>query len=99
MAASAPRIDCRLVAAIERLDDPTVPIAETNRRLGAIAETIGLARPSYEQVRTIVHRARRRGRHPGAGAILLEVALRARPPIAIEEYLTGTLPSEPPSVR
>jgi hypothetical protein len=96
---SAPRLDSRLVAAIERIDDPTVPIAETNRRVGEIAELLGFARPSYEQVRTIVHRARRRGRHPGAGEILLDVALRARPPIALEEYLTGTLPPERSRVR
>jgi hypothetical protein len=42
-----PRIDQRLVAEIARLDDPTLPIAETNRRLGVVAEGLGLLRPSY----------------------------------------------------
>ena len=99
MTASAPRLDSRLVAAIERLDDPTIPIAETNGRVGEIAEILGFARPSYEQVRTILHRARRSGRHPGAGEILLDIALRTRPPIAFEEYLPGTLPPERPKLR
>lgn len=99
MTVSAPRLDSRLVAAIERLDGPTVPIAETNRRVGEIAEAIGFARPSYEQVRTIVHKARRRGRRPGPGEILLDIALRARPPIAFGDFLAGTLPPEPPRAR
>jgi hypothetical protein len=44
----APRIDSRLVAAAERLDNETTPIAETNRRVGAVAAELGLLRPSYE---------------------------------------------------
>jgi hypothetical protein len=99
MTVSAPRLDSRLVAAIERLDDPTAPIAETNRRVGEIAEAIGFARPSYEQVRTIVHEARRRGRRPGPGEILLDVALRSRPPIAFGDYVAGTLPPDTSRVR
>jgi hypothetical protein len=99
MTVSAPRIDARLVAAIERLDDPAVPIAETNRRVGEIAEAIGFARPSYEQVRTIVHHARQRGWLPGPGEILLDIALRARPPTALGDYLAGTLPPKRPRAR
>jgi hypothetical protein len=99
MAASAPTIDSRLVAAIEVLDDPGVRIAETNRRLGEIADSLGLPRPSYEQVRTIVHRARRLGPQPGAGQVLLEIAFRVRPPTAFGDYLAGTLPPEPPRRR
>ena len=99
MIVSAPRLDSRLVAAIERLDDPTVPIAETNRRVGEIAEAIGFARPSYEQVRTIVHESRRRGRLPAPGEILLDIALRTRPPIAFGDYLAGTLPPGQPRSR
>jgi len=91
----APRIDARLVAALERLDDRDVPIAETNRRLGAIARALGAVRPSYEQVRRLVHIARRRGRRPSAGAILLDVAFRARPPTALLDFLADTLPPRP----
>jgi hypothetical protein len=99
MAPFAPRIDSRLVAAIERLDDTTVRIAETNRRLGELADTLGLTRPSYEQVRTIVHDFRRLGPRPGAGQVLLDIAFRVRPPTAFGDYLVDTLPPEPPRRR
>jgi hypothetical protein len=94
MASSAPRIDSRLVAAIERLDDETVRIAETNRRVGTVAEALGLPRPSYEQVRALVHRARKRGRHPSTGDVLLDIAGRTRPPTALGEHFAGVLPPE-----
>jgi hypothetical protein len=99
VAASAPRIDSRLVAAIERLDDEAVRIAETNRRVGEVADALDLPRPSYEQVRTIVHEFRRLGRRPGIGHVLLEIAFRARPPTALGDYLVGTLPPELPRRR
>jgi hypothetical protein len=99
MTMSAPRVDSRLVAAVELLDDPTVRIAETNRRLGVVADALGLPRPSYEEVRRIVHEYRRLGPRPGAGAVLLEIAFRLRPPTAFGDYLVGTLPSEPPTRR
>ncbi len=92
MTPAAPRIDSRLVACLERLDQTSVPIAETHRRVGAVARELGLVRPSYEQVRTLVHEARRRGRRPSAGDILLDIAFRSRPPTALLEYLTDTLP-------
>ena len=92
MVSSAPRIDSRLVAAVERLDHDDVPIAETYRRVAAVARELELVRPSYEQVRTIVHEARQRGRRPMAGDVLLDIAFRSRPPEALIEYLAGTLP-------
>jgi hypothetical protein len=58
MTASAPRLDRRLVATIAELDSPHEPIAETNRRVGHVAAALGLPKPSYEQVRTIVHASR-----------------------------------------
>jgi len=93
LVAAGPRIDSRLVAALERLDDRDVPIAETYRRLARVARELRLFRPSYEQVRRLVHLARRRGRLPSAGDVLLDVAFRARPPTAILDYLVGTLPA------
>jgi hypothetical protein len=92
MTPAAPRIDSRLVAAVERLDDPSAPIAETNRRVGVVARELGLIRPSYEQVRTFVHRARRRGRGPSTGDILLDIAFRSRPPTALLDHLADTGP-------
>jgi hypothetical protein len=96
MTAAAPRIDSRLVAALERLDGKDKPIAETHRRVAEVARALGLVRPSYEQVRKLVHESRRRGRRPTAGDVLLDVAFRSRPPIAIGDYLAGTLPEKPP---
>ena len=90
----APRIDSRLVAAAERLDNPTTPIAETNRRVGEVAAELGLVRPSYEQIRRIVMQARMRGRQPSAGDVLLDIAFRVRPPTALVDHLVGTLPPD-----
>ena len=87
MAASAPRLDARLVAALEHLlTDDSASIAELNRRLGAVAEALSLTRPSYERVRQLVQ-DRRSGRLalPTAGEILLGVASRRRHP---EDLLT-----------
>jgi hypothetical protein len=84
---AAPRIDERLVAALARLDDPEKPIAETWRRLGAVATSLGLAGPSYQQVRVLVHELRGRRRDPSVGSVLLDVALRNRPPEAFLDAL------------
>jgi hypothetical protein len=87
MAAQAPRIGPMLLARIERLDDGSLPIAEVNRRVGTLASQIGLTRPSYEQIRVLIHEHRRRGLAPTAGQILLEIAARSRPPEALLELL------------
>jgi hypothetical protein len=76
-----PRIDERLVAAISRLDDPTLPIAEG----------LGLIRPSYQQVRVIVHQLRSQYRSPRLGAILLDISYGVRPPQAIYDLVTGDI--------
>ena len=54
MVASAPRYHERLLWAIRRLDDESLPIAEVCRRVGAYAEGHGMARPSYVHVRRII---------------------------------------------
>jgi hypothetical protein len=89
MASQAPRIGPTLLAGIERLDDDSFPIAEVNRRVGALASHLGVPRPSYEQIRVLVHEHRRRGLAPTAGQILLDVAGRSRPPEALLELLEG----------
>jgi len=85
-----PRIDERLVAALARLDDPTLPIAETNRRLGVVAEGLGLIRPSYQQVRVIVHELRSQKRSSRLGETLLEVAYGMRTREQILRVLEGS---------
>jgi hypothetical protein len=88
----APRLHPRLVDAILRLDDPTVRIAETHRRVGEVADRYGLPRPSYERVRTIVQQGRLRPVHPSTTDVLLDIAFTSRPPQAFGEHLAGTLP-------
>ena len=75
------------MGALARLDDPTVPIAETNRRVGLVAEGLGLKRPSYQQVRVIVHELRSRRRSLALGETLVDIAFRYRPPEAFIDYL------------
>jgi hypothetical protein len=55
----APRIPRRLLDEIELLSHRDGPIAEINRLVGATAARLRLHRPSYEQVRVLVHAARR----------------------------------------
>ena len=59
MVASAPRIQPRLLGEIERLSARRATIAEINRRVGLVAARLRLYKPSYEQVRVLVHAARR----------------------------------------
>jgi hypothetical protein len=56
-------------------------IADVVRITGRYCDAIGVTRPSYEQIRRLVHAAReRRERRRAAATLLLEVDLRARPP-------------------
>jgi hypothetical protein len=85
----APRISPRLVAELERLDNGTRSIAEITRAVGARAERFGLRRPSYEQVRTLVHVKRSRPWLPTTGEVLLDIAFRVRPPEALNDHFAG----------
>jgi hypothetical protein len=81
----APRIPQRLLDEIERQSRRSVPIAEMNRCVGRAAAEMGLPRPSYEQVRVLVHAARRlRRRGPAlVSTVAMQVASRVKPPDAI----------------
>ncbi len=95
---SAAHIPDRLYRRLEKLDDRSVPIAETYRRLAVQAEEWGLARPSYERVRTLVHQSRRwkQSSGPSTSTVLLDVAFRVRPPDALLDHLSGeVLPRTP----
>jgi len=83
MTRSAARVDSSLLAALVRIDTPDVAIAETHRRLGAVADGLGVTRPSYERVRHLVRAHRRRPIDPGIGEMLLDIALQNRPPEAL----------------
>jgi len=80
MYSSAPRLDSRLVKAIVRNDDESVPIAETYRRSREHAAHLDIPRPSYESFRTLIHEARRERRRRRANRnTLIRVALYLEP--------------------
>jgi hypothetical protein len=87
----APRISPRLLAALVRLDDRRVSIAEVCRRVGREAWRLELPRPSYQRLRVLLHEARRlRARHgPSTPEVVLDVVLRARPQAALVDHLAG----------
>ena len=87
MPRSAPRLDPRLVAAIGKLDDRGRPLAETSRLVGELADAAGLPRPSYEQVRTLAHRARNGDRVYGWDDALIELSFRTRDPRRVLDLL------------
>ena len=91
MTRSAPRIDPRLRACIECIAPEQHSIAETCRRVGALATELGLIRPSYEQIRVLVHEHTQRGLAPSTGEVLLDIAARSRPADAILQHVAGTL--------
>jgi hypothetical protein len=77
--ASAPRIAPELIAALERLDDPSIPIAEIARRLGSEADRLGVPRPSYDRVRELVHERRLLVRLLEVSDLLVSITQRPRP--------------------
>jgi hypothetical protein len=87
----APRISPRLLAALVRLDDDSLPLAEIYRRVAAEAERLRLPRPSYQRIRVLLHESRRarRRRGPSTAQVLAEVAYQLRPPEAVGEHLSG----------
>ena len=87
MTAAAPRLDRRLLAAIADLDRRDRPIAETNRRIGLVALALGLPKPSYEQVRTVVHASRNGRRYYGLVDAYIDLTFQTAPARAIVERL------------
>jgi hypothetical protein len=90
--ASAPRIDRRLVEAIGRLDRRDTPIAETNRRVGELAGKLGLPKPSYEQVRAIVHATRNGVRVYGLLDAYVDLSFQTADPRVVAERLIERAP-------
>lgn len=89
MARAAARFTPALYEALVGLDDPSQPIAETCRRVGARADELDLPRPSYERVRVLVKRERRWRRGPSTASVAFDVAVRVRPPGALLDHLSG----------
>jgi hypothetical protein len=85
----AAKISADLLDTLVRADRRSTSIAETWRCVGAEADRRGLTRPSYERVRMLVHEARRIRRGPSTASVLLDVALRVRPPEAMVKHVYG----------
>jgi hypothetical protein len=90
---AAPRIDRRLTRLIEQ-HAGVHTAAELTRLVGNAANTIGLVRPSYQQVRVIRLRFASTPRRPARGVSTLAVACdvffwRARPAYDLVNYLAG----------
>jgi hypothetical protein len=67
-----------------QLDDSAEPMAETYRRLRAIADRMGVPRPSYERVRLELKPARIRDRtRVRARDLALDLAFNTRPADAV----------------
>jgi len=86
----APRLPRGLVDEIDRLADRPDCAADICRMIGKTAEEQGVRRPSYEQVRQYVRRARSRPRSVSTGVLLFDVALRAHHPDAFIQHVSGT---------
>ena len=89
MVKCAARMTHRLVAELDRIDDGRLSIAEINRRLGDAADRLELARPSYERVRVLVHELRELRMRPSTVEVLVDVSMRARPPEALLDQISG----------
>jgi hypothetical protein len=84
MYAAGPRLDRRYLRAIGRLDDPTVPMAETYRLVRALAAEMDVPRPSYERVRVHLRTVRsNKDRRAQARELALQLAYNTRPADAV----------------
>lgn len=87
---AAPRIDDRLRAFIAAAGS-RVCAAEVTRKTGALAEELGLARPSYQQVRVILRGAQQRRPVQRRGVsgkdLALDIWTRNRPATDLESWL------------
>jgi hypothetical protein len=90
MPASAPRISRKLLEEIERVDDGSLSAADLCRQLGELALRLGLAQPSYQQVRVHLREIRRlrRMKGPSTASVLADVAWRISPPEALIRHLS-----------
>lgn len=77
--AAGPRVDRRYLREIGRLDDPTVPVAETYRLARELAAAMDVPRPSYERVRIHLRSVRStKARRAQARELALQLAYNTR---------------------
>ena len=95
----APRISPRLLDEIERLSRRSAPIAEINRSVGRAAARLGLPKPSYEQVRALVHEARDLRPTPSTGSLAADAFMTGFVQRAPVDRLTERLAEPKPRLR
>lgn len=84
---AAPRLDPRLLRLIEQRVGETA--ADVTRAVGDGAEGLGLARPSYEQVRVWLRQAEVERDRVTTANVVLDIALRTRPAYDLPNWLYG----------
>jgi hypothetical protein len=90
--AAGPRLERRFLEGVTRLDDRSVPIAETYRRIRDLAEQLGVPRPSYERVRLHLRAVRsRQDERLRTRDLVLELAYNTRPADAVMRDLLELL--------
>jgi hypothetical protein len=78
--AAAPRVERRFLKRVAKLDDRSLPMAETHRRARDLAQQMGIPRPSYERVRLHLHAARRRDEEKKRTRdLIIQLAYNTRP--------------------
>jgi hypothetical protein len=76
---AAPRVERRFLEQVAKLDDSSQPMAETHRRIRALAAEQGIPRPSYERIRRHLRAARlREDERKRTRALVLELAYNTR---------------------
>ena len=92
---AAPRIDERLIRAIERAP-AKASAAEVTRAVGDIAWSLGLPRPSYEQVRVIVRESQWETERVSDWSVLYDIMIGTRPAYDLVNRWAGVpLPNRP----
>ena len=88
MVPAASRIDPRLRRAARRLGGRGSRAADAHRSVGAYAETLGLVRPSYQQVRLLVNDGRdRAAARRATTGLLIDVYFGRRPLTDLHQLL------------
>lgn len=84
----APRIDERLLRAIDRIA-VDVSAAEATRLVGRAAEALQLTRPSYQQVRVLLQSSREERARVSNLDVLIDIAWGVRPAYDLPNRLYG----------
>jgi hypothetical protein len=87
---AAPRVERQFLKRVAKLDDRSVPMAETYRRTRDLAARMGIPRPSYERTRLHLRTARRcEEERRRTRELILHLAYNTRPADEVVPELLG----------